>query len=256
MGDDLSAFIADGIEFIVGGTLFLLALTFLLFAIGWEPVEGLPGLIDDRGAASAVLLFVIVAYAVGVLVEAVSRMVFERILDVKTLRREAFWTVPKAVKRRDLPQPTSARKWFLGTGTRFVPDDPDDPKGHRHPVADEKFTSHDLATTVFVREYQRAFVMTAHVGLGDEIASQLKRLRLERVAFLSGFVALWGFAFAEQWGALVVWALVLVLVFFIVLKRLDRYGSAIARGYITAQSVKKKAANAQSEVPEPEQAST
>ena len=62
---------------------------------------------------------------------------------------------------------------------------------------------------------------------------------------MSAFVAFWGFAFAHQWGALVAWAAVLVLVFVIVIKRLDRYGSAIARGYITGQSVHTRREHAQ-----------
>ncbi len=248
MGDDLSAFIADGIEFIVGGTLFIASVVFLLFAIDWSPVEDLPKLSEELGSASAALLFLIVAYAAGVLIEGVSRMIFERVLDRKTLRREAFWHLP-AVDPDDLPQPKpKARpKWFLGSGKAWRPDPLDASKGGMEEV---EFTNHDLALCVFVREYQRAYVMTAHLGLADEIGSQLKRLRLERVAFTSAAVVGIGFLVSGQWTELLVWMGVLAVIFVIVRQRLDRYCNAIARGFVAGQTLKQKDAGTETELPE------
>jgi len=250
MSDDLSAFIADGIEFIVGGTIFLASLVFLLFSIGWEPVEGLPGLIDELGSGSSVLLFVIAAYAVGVLVEGVSRMIFERVLDRKTLRRKAFWRLP-AMDVGDLPEakPGEKQKAWLGKGEAWRPDPRDEKQGE---WIDEEFTNDDLAVTVFIREYQRAYVMTAHLGLADEIGSQLKRLRLERVAFTSACVVFLGFLFSQSWWELLVWSAVMGVVLVVVLKRFDRYCSAIARVFVAGQTLKQKDSRTHTELPESE----
>jgi hypothetical protein len=250
MSDDLSAFIADGIEFIVGGTIFLASLVFLLFSIGWEPVEGLPDLMDELGSGSSVLLFVIAAYAVGVLVEGVSRMIFERVLDRKTLRRKAFWHLP-AMDVVDIPEakPGERKKAWLGKREVWHSASEDHEQGE---WIEEDFTNHDLALTVFIREYQRAYVMTAHLGLADEIGSQLKRLRLERVAFTSACVVFLGFLFSQSWWELLVWTGVLGVVLLVVLRRFDRYCSAIARGFVAGQTLKQKDSRTHTELPESE----
>jgi hypothetical protein len=230
MGKDLQGFVAEGIEFIIGGTVFLASVVVLLFAVGWLPVKDDVNLSDQLGTAGVTFLAIACAYAAGVIIEGASRLIFERVLDRMTLRLQAFWEEPAAPPPAD-PESTDEEPWFLGRGMGW------------HWNAEEtlwewredKYTGAELKKCVARREYQRTHVMAAHPGLANEIGAQLKRLRLERIAFASGLVVMAAFLVSAQLWAAVAWAFVLLVLGLLVFQRLQRYAGTIARAYVATQ---------------------
>ena len=88
-----------------------------------------------------------------------------------------------------------------------------------------------VAQRVHERERQRAHIMKKNIKLNAEVESQLKRLRVERIAFLSVCIATIGCALHGEWqaaGCAVVGAYVLGL---LVHSRFTRYCGAIERGF-------------------------
>ncbi len=225
MGKDLSGFVAEGIEFIIGGTVFLASVVVLLFAVGSLPLDRDVHLADELGTAGVTFLLVACAYAAGVIIEGASRLIFERILDYLTLRVPVFWQEPDSDGETvETPRADQDRgRWFLGShdvGGEMVP-----------------YTADDLARCVAVREFQRTHVMGAHPTLSAEIGAQLKRLRLERIAFASGLVVLLALLISHAWWASVAWLGVLAVLGLLVFQRLQRYCATIARAYVATEAL-------------------
>lgn len=228
MSKDLSGFVAEGIEFIIGGTVFLASVVFLLFALGSLPIDSDFRLADELGTAGVTFLAVACTYAAGVLIEGASRLLFERILDYMTLRVDAYWTREEKDDDESVETPTAdpdRTRWFLGSGVV---------EGTQRP-----YTAQDLAACVAVREKQRVYVMGAHPNLSAEIGAQLKRLRLERIAFASGLVVFLAFLIFNAWWAAVAWLGVLGVLGVLVFQRLQRYCATIARAYVAAEKMSK-----------------
>ena len=167
--EDLSEFVASVVEFLVGGVLFTIAVIILVSGI----IKGMPPLSDAQArmlspeSALFTALFLAIAYAMGVVAEHIARGLFEVLLDRITVRRKEFLdpssVIGKGGDGEKMPawrnRPT---QFFLGGYTI----------DQRNEARAE-------------RERQRAKVMTFHLSLHEEIQSQLKRLRLERVFTLS-----------------------------------------------------------------------
>lgn len=235
MNKDLSGFVAEGIEFIIGGTVFLASVVLLLFALGSFPTDSEFRLADELGTAGVTFLFIACTYAAGVLIEGASRLIFERVLDYMTLRVDAFWKKAEA-EGEPVETPTGDRdrtRWFLGSG----------------PVNGtlRNFTAKDLAACVAVREQQRVYVMGAYPNLSAEIGAQLKRLRLERIAFASGLVAFAAFLISHAWWAALAWLGVLCVLGILVYQRLQRYCATIARTFAAAEAMSPDNDDAQGE---------
>lgn len=228
MNEDLSGFVAEGIEFIIGGTVFLASVVLLLFALGSLPTDSDFRLADELGTAGVTFLFIACTYAAGVLIEGASRLIFERILDYMTLRVDAFWRKADT-EGEPVKTPTGDRdrtRWFLGSG--------------RADGTWRKFTTEDLAACVAVREQQRVYVMGAYPSMSAEIGAQLKRLRLERIAFASGLVVFAAFFISHAWWAALAWLSVLGVLGILVYQRLQRYCATIARTFAAAEAMSKE----------------
>lgn len=219
MTDDLSAFIASGIEFIVGGLLMLGSIAFVLLAVEWN----VPAFLEDVAWSSdnsQVLLAVVLlagAYVTGVIGEGTSRMLCEWDLDRATVRTEAFLKGPVApVSSQALKQRWAA--WRLNVL---------DPDG---------FTRSHLDAAVKEREKQRT-MSRQNPEVHSDIDSQLKRLRLERTAVLCALLVTFGFAFAGEQLDMLVSAAVTAFLAVLVHKRFRRYCDTIARAYACRAAV-------------------
>jgi hypothetical protein len=93
----------------------------------------------------------------------------------------------------------------------------------------------ELARGSTFREYQQVHGMSLRVGLAEVISSQLKGLRVERVAFVAALVELAGIGFAHAWREIGIWLIVFAVLFIIVQKRFQPYRSVIIRGYGAAE---------------------
>lgn len=212
MDSSLAAFLDKGLEFVVGGALFLGSSFFLLVCIGWKPAilvsQFDPALASSIGFGAAM---VVAAYAAGVIVESWCRFMFEWDLKRITVRHQAF------IKDRNWaehPEPSSALERVLGRRD-----------SHNY------FSAADCAAAEAERERQRARVMTLHAGFYADVESQLKRLRLERVAALSAFLVFAGFVIQPDVGAACTTGLLCVALYRLVHGRFRRYCNAIARTF-------------------------
>lgn len=217
LSDSLSSFIASGIEFIVGGLMLLSSSAFLLLAMGWEVPAFLADVHWNTQDASWVILgfALAAAYAAGVIGEGLSRLLLEWDLERVTVRTEDF--LPERTHR---PAGTSLRdRWTavrLGDG----------------------YTATDLSAAKAVREVQRSAV-AVHPGLLADIDSQLKRLRIERIAFLCSLLVALGFLWAHQWAELAVTVLVALVTLYLVHERFTRFCGSIARAHDNVEAIQR-----------------
>ena len=250
MSDSLSSFIASGIEFIVGGLMLLGATAFLLLAAGWELPEFLSDVEWGSQDASLVVLAIALAaaYAAGVIGEGISRMMLEWDLDRLTVRNKDFeppppkpsaLTQPAAATVSDTQQqaqpaaapisqarPSSSAGRWRDRWARFT-------LGSDH-------TPEQLAERKKERERQRS-AAAMHPGLVVDIESQLKRLRIERVSFLSTLLVGVGFLWAHEWLELLVTVGFAGVLFSLVHERFRRYCGAIIRAYDRVETIERGA---------------
>lgn len=213
--EDLSEFVASVVEFLVGGVFFTIAVIILLSGL----IRGMPTLIDAQArmlspeSALFMALFLAIAYAMGVVAEHMMRGLFEVLLDRITVRRREFLDPPSLIGKGDGGERMPAwrnrlTQLFLGG-----------------------YTIEQRNEARAERERQRAKVMTFHFSLHEEIQSQLKRLRLERVFTLSlAVVAVSLFLRGDARYALIATPSAGVLVW-VVHDRFSRYRGAIVRYY-------------------------
>lgn len=221
MNDDLAAFIATGIEFLVGGLMFLGAGLFVVGAVPWG-LGDLPGEVEVLLTGESQLLASMVllgsAYAWGVVAESMCRSLLEWDLNRVTVRQKEFTVPPDPVDpyggKRSRP-----RVWLAGW------------------VLGADYSEAQKNACVHEREKQRAYVMTLHFGLYADVESQLRRLRLERIAFVAMLMVALGFLLRSSWAEGVA-ALVLAAVLGrLVHTRFRRYCGSIARGYDTISTL-------------------
>ncbi len=213
MDDGLAAFLDKGLEFVVGGTIFLAALVFAAASFGYAPAESLVsggGLAQITGGPLVVLM-VVSAYAAGVLVESFCRFIFEWDLERVTVRHKPFAAAAKTPITKTSP---GLRERVLGKAG---------PEGH--------FSRDFCGEAVRERERQRSHVMIRNVEFFQDVESQLKRLRLERIAAFSGVLLVLGFAARGEAGPLIVSVLATLVMFGLVHDRFRRYCAAISRSY-------------------------
>lgn len=90
MDSSLAAFLEKGLEFIVGGAIFLASCFFLLYSLAWEPATSIGAQAKVLSNGLVVTLFLVSAYAAGVIVESLCRFLFEWDLKRITVRRSEF----------------------------------------------------------------------------------------------------------------------------------------------------------------------
>ncbi|MEP7191557.1 MAG: hypothetical protein ABI903_01680 [Actinomycetota bacterium] len=221
--ETLSDFFASAVEFLVGGVLFVISVAFLVSA-GFTP----PNLTElQRELLSGyetliTLVFVALAYAMGVVAESLARSSFEFLLDRVTVRTEAF--LPggdgPVIAQGSVPVRGSAWrnrinawwKWVieLGLGGDYT-------VHHRYLARKE-------------RERQRMTVMTRET-LHTEVQGQLKRLRLERVSSLCFAIVAFSLMFRGQWQYAALVSACTAGMIWIVNSRFRRFCGAIVRTY-------------------------
>lgn len=218
--EDLAKFFADIIEFVVGGVFFLASLLLLANAIAPDAMESL---YDDLKHAPDgfngvyALAAVAVVYAMGIVAEGVSRVIFERRLD--TLTRDKFHQhdqLPvKAASKAGQPDLRAdpwfpeQRAWLRELRKRFARSDRE-----------------LIDRCVELRERWR--IESVDHGLTVPIDYQLKRLRIERTLALSSAIAAVGLL-ASHLGLAFLLVACTVLGYYLVNERFQRFLSAIAR---------------------------
>ena len=224
--DSFADFIANAVEFLVGGILSSLALVVLI--VDHVDADRLtPAQVSLLSANSSLLFFmgIAIAYAVGVAAESMARWTFEWLLDRITVRTRQFLPSRVVVTAVDAPTTGRARlrEWIVARALGAHPLAPGEPK--------VQFTIQDRSSAREERERQRSTVMTWHVSLYEDVQAQLKRLRLERVFALSLFVTTLALAGRQSWTA-AGWALGgLVIMSVLVEARFGRYCKSIYRGF-------------------------
>jgi hypothetical protein len=222
VNESLSSFVAGAVEYIVGGLMLLGSLVFLASAFSWN-LAVTPGELADLQASSASLavslLLVALAYAMGVVGESLSRALMEWDLVRVTLANKNF-----------APKPAEAEPAATGTALTSPPE-ADTLKATQSKTAIVTIPKSERKKFELERDRQRMVVMTKHVQLYADVESQLKRLRLERVAFVSLVLLLLGFAFREEAAQTLVALGGAALLGWLVHMRFKRYCGAIARAY-------------------------
>lgn len=215
--ETLSDFVDKAVEFLVGGMLFTMSVAFLI-----SSGSTLPSLSDaeisllSTNSTLVAIVFVAVAYAMGVVGESLARSPFEFLLDRMTVRTEAFCRPGVGAPTKEGPGP-GARSTWRNRITEFV--------------LGGEYTSRHLKLACAERERQRAIVMTCHVSLHAEVQGQLKRLRLERVFSLSLAVTAFSLAIRGQWQYAALGLVSTACMFVLVNSRLKRFCAAIERAY-------------------------
>ncbi len=210
--ETLSDFVASAIEFIVGGIVFSSAIV-LLIGVGAD----LPVVSDTTVALLTsyaplvTVLFIAVAYAMGVIAESAARFAFEFLLERGTVRTAGFGATPQHPGSGGPTRRTRvARLWEV---VRFG----------------RGYTMESGRQAIAEREEQRVRVMTDPATLNGEVQSQLKRLRLERVVALSVVVSTLALFIARDWGWFAVSVGALAVMIFLVRDRSGRYCRSISR---------------------------
>lgn len=263
MDSSLATFLEKGLEFIVGGAIFLASCFFLLFVLGWDPATHLPDQLHDVSNGLLVTLVLIGAYAAGVIVESLCRYLFEWDLKRITVRHQDFIRPDQVTT---VSSPRSLTEWALGRrnlGTVSAAGDetaespadgeeaPGTP-GHwallevlRRPTGrvvkrlGGYYTTDSCSVAERERERQRlAVAMSAFDGLQADVESQLKRLRLERIASLSGLMVCLGFVIQHAWWPLLASLVIVAMLIRVVHGRFRRFCNAISRGYRLTSSAK------------------
>lgn len=201
------------VEYLIGGTLVLLALAFFVVSVfpgavkanpdGTQVLLGLKIDLDQSLPWPVLLLlstlFVGIAYAVGVLSEPIAREIFEDDLD--------------EIKRRRL-------KEFL----------------KKNPNLEESPVLKNPATQTY--GYVRFYVLMKSPGLYQDIASHLDRFRLLRIMFLAVFISYVGTLirlpreFTTSWICfLTVLAVIAYIITRVIYDRFERYCRSVERSY-------------------------
>ena len=217
--DDFTEFVSSSVEFIVGGAMLLATLV-----VWWACLESGPGDLEELSRAVGVLPgaaitfgLIIVSYAAGVIVESLSRMCFERVLDYET--RYCYWDAQPArapeSSDEQISPPRSAWTaykawWRLDRSAR----------GAETRIAQTE------------REKQRAAVMFTSPVLYADVASQLRRLRLERVTSVCAFLTAIPLFIDERPVAAGCAVLLGGVMVYLVYKRCSRFVGVIKRTYL------------------------
>jgi hypothetical protein len=222
VNESLSSFVAGAVEYIVGGLMLLGSLVFLASAFDWNLAvteDDLDSLQASSASLAVSLLLVALAYAMGVIGESLSRALMEWDLVRVTLANKSF--APKA--------PTAEP---AATGRALTsPPEVETLRATQSKTAIVKISESERKKFELERDRQRMVVMTKHAHLYADIESQLKRLRLERVAFVSVGLLVLGFAFRWEGAQTLVSMVAAALLGWLVHMRFKRYCGAIARAY-------------------------
>jgi hypothetical protein len=258
LGEGLWKFITDAFEFVGGGVVFTASLAYLVMSFRTPQwLTESPTHLEALPSALVALAAVTVAYVVGVVAESASRGALEWDLNRLTVRHPRFDRPSKGQKteRSDTHSPTVGGDRLEGQPEDQPEDQPvedqageggaSSPTGrlarsynecvrYRYLGKDRcgvQFSGARLSAAVEVRERRRLRV--AHPLHQSAIDSQLKRMRLERMIFLSAFVAAVGACIRwvdnESWWPVVVAAGTTFVLFRLVHVRFRRYLDAIAR---------------------------
>lgn len=200
MTENFGAFVAEAFEFIVGG---MLLLGSVVFVILWFPHEATvtDDVIDYLGRTDQGLLVggiaIGLAYVAGVIGEGGAHKVFEWKLSRVTWAHHPF------------------REALLLDAVT--------PKSTFDPV--------EAAVVCDERERQRTYVLSQHPRINNEVESQLKRLRIERLAALATALLLLGFLLRLEWRSSLLAVLLLAYLYWLVGRRFTRYCSRISTCY-------------------------
>jgi hypothetical protein len=170
---DLAKYIAEVIEFVVAGVLVLFSLLLLGYVLARPDLADLPDelpLLTSMGALLPVVGIALV-YALGILAEGMSRVVFEHGLAELT------------VQRLDGRGSEAMEKNFQSKRAELVDRE----------IADRKLAAAALHTEQVayyenLREDYRMSVLARSPSLTTQVEGQLKRLRIERATALSGSI--------------------------------------------------------------------
>lgn len=214
--ESLSEFVASAFEFLVGGILFTMSVVFLLTGGSTLPSLSESEKLLPIDSTLVSIVFVALAYTMGVVGESVARSPFEILLDRITVRTDAFFQGNGA----------PANQEGSASGTRGT---------WRNRITElalgREYTIRQLDLARAERERQRAKVMTCHESLHAEVQGQLKRLRLERVFWLSMAVTTVALAIRGYWQYTALGLVFTVCLVWVVNTRFKRYCGAIARAY-------------------------
>lgn len=211
--DDFVNVLAEVFEFVVGGMLVLAATVFVILGVTpgqtWsdDVLEYLRG--TDQ-ALLAGIVGIVLSYAVGILGEGGSHALFEWRLDRATWAHEAFRT------ERGLDELPPAEPWHVAL---------------RHPRWPSRVDRAELKVLKKERERQRTYVMSRHPLIHRQVESQLKRLRVERMAALASLLFVVGFGLRHEWASAGIAAVLSVYLVWLVFRRFGRFCSSISAGY-------------------------
>lgn len=171
---DLAKYIAEVVEFVVAGVLVFFSLLLLGYVVVRPDLDELPAEVPFLTSLGALLPVVAVAliYALGILAEGMSRIIFEHGLEeltAKELDGRGSEDQKKTLQVRLAGIRVSAEK------------DPIRYADAEHAVKVEHY--------VALREEWRMRVMAGSAPLHAQVEGQLKRLRIERAAALSGGIS-------------------------------------------------------------------
>jgi hypothetical protein len=239
--EDLAKFIADVIEFVVGGVFLVASLVLLVHAVSPDTTETVRDQFGDPAGGLSTLYTVgglAVVYAMGIVAEGVSRMICEWRLRQLTVHRFAVpSTSDPAVLREDLTVVGLCRT--NGALERHLADQPRMRPWHVSRLWRRFRLRKRLGKRAEkLREMWRTAAGTAKQQYADNINTQLKRLRIERTLLLSNLIALAAVLILHRWllGALLVgFGLVLAG---LVNERFIRFLNAIVNCYVTAQTLR------------------
>lgn len=170
---DLAKYIAEVIEFVVAGVLVLFSLLLMGYVVVHPDLAALPTDLPFLTSLGGLLPVVGVAliYALGILAEGISRIMFEHGLGELTADKIKEQTSKK--DREKLERKLS--KADVDGLTRG------EAESHRRDLEVDHY--------VGLREEWRMYVLAHSASLNAQVDGQLKRLRIERAAALSGGIS-------------------------------------------------------------------
>ena len=166
---DLAKYIAEVVEFVVAGVLVFFSLLLLGYVVVRPDLADLPADLPFLASLGGLLPVVGVAliYALGIIAEGMSRILFEHGLGELTAAKLATKATP--AQKKALQEKVAAAESAASPKDRAK-------AGHKVEVAHYEG----------VREEWRMYVLAHSASLNAQVDGQLKRLRIERAAALSG----------------------------------------------------------------------
>lgn len=207
------------VEYLVAGVMVSLALVVFIYAVIPGEIPAISGLLSpfqsDYGKAALAVIFVAVAYSLGILSELIGRLSFEWLLNIVKhdyLKKYLRELDEDEVVREELP--------ILKTLGNVSPED---------------VTKKQAVKCIGP---MRFFVMTKSPRLYQNIELQLHEFRLMRILFIVEAILIFAVLYnlhldpdMSLWGVLLILILMAHITFYAIYDRFKRYCRSIGRAY-------------------------